>query len=506
MKLSALLRDAAVSGDLGTDPEVFGVRHDSRAVEPGELFVTWSGAKFDGRLFAGQAVERGAVAVLADRPRPAEVSQAIPWLESADPRALLGDLAAPLYGHPERALTLVGVTGTNGKSTVVELCANMLEAAGLPCGRIGTLGYHFAGADLESGAAAGPSGRTTPEASDLFRLLAAMRDRGARAVAMEVSSHALVQGRVKGAQFDVALFTNLTRDHLDFHGDLETYFGAKRRLFDALKPDGTGVTNLDDTYGRRLADERGLTCHFGSTGSGAAVRPAGVDLDGEGMRGALLTPRGQVAFRSPLLGRYNLANLLAATAVAEALELPLDAVGRGIEATRPLAGRMDAVRAGQSFLAVIDYAHTDAALAAAIRSLRELTGTKVVVVFGCGGDRDPGKRPMMGKVAGDLADLPIATSDNPRSEDPLAILGAVEQGLKASTNRNYRIVPDRREAIRRAVTVAMGGGWSVLVAGKGHENEQIVGNQRLPFSDRNELERAIAEQRGSDARGSEARG
>ena len=497
MKLSALVRDVAVTGDLGSDPEVFGVRHDSRTVEPGELFVTWSGAKFDGRLFAGQAIERGAVAILADRPRPAETQGGIPWLESADPRGLLGDLAAPLYGHPDRALTLVGVTGTNGKSTVVELCANILEAAGLPCGRIGTLGYTFAGDDLAAGR---PAERTTPEASDLFRLLAAMRDRGARAAAMEVSSHALVQGRVRGARFDVGLFTNLTRDHLDFHGDLETYYSAKRRLFDVLKPGGRGVANLDDSSGRRLAGELGLVHTFGSSGSGAAVRPAGVDLDGEGMRGALATPRGQVRFRSPLLGRYNLSNLLAAAAAGEALELPLEAIAAGIERTRPLAGRMDAVRAGQPFLAVVDYAHTDAALGAAIRSLRELTGTKVVVVFGCGGDRDPGKRPMMGRIAGDLADLPIATSDNPRSEDPLAILSAVEEGLKASTNRNYRIVPDRREAIRRAVTVAMGGGWSVLVAGKGHENEQIVGNQRLPFSDRSELERAIVEQRGMEAR------
>ncbi len=498
MKLSTLIRDLAASGDLGTDPEVFGVRHDSRTVEPGELFVTWSGAKFDGRLFAGQAIERGAVAILADSPRPAETPREIPWLEAVDPRALLGDLAAPLYGHPDRALTLVGVTGTNGKSTVVELCANILESAGLPCGRIGTLGYTFAGDDLAAGR---PAERTTPEASDLFRLLAAMRDRGARAAAMEVSSHALVQGRVRGARFDIGLFTNLTRDHLDFHGDFETYYSAKRSLFEVLKPGGRGVANLDDAYGRRLADELGLVHTFGSSGSGAAVRPAGVNLDDEGMHGALATPRGQVRFRSALLGRYNLSNLLAAAAAAEALELPFDAIAAGIAKTRPLAGRMDAVRAGQPFLAVVDYAHTDAALGAAIRSLRELTGTKVVVVFGCGGDRDPGKRPMMGKIAGDLADLPIATSDNPRSEDPLAILSAVEEGLKASTNRNYRIVPDRREAIRRAVTVAMGGGWSVLVAGKGHENEQIVGNQRLPFSDRNELERAIVEQRGAEARG-----
>jgi UDP-N-acetylmuramoyl-L-alanyl-D-glutamate--2,6-diaminopimelate ligase len=497
MKLSALVQNLAISGDLGSDPEVFGIRHDSRAVEPGELFVTWSGAKFDGRLFAGQALERGAVAVLADRPRPADAPTGVVWLTADEPRALLGDLAGPLYGHPDRDLTLVGVTGTNGKSTVVELCANILEAAGLPCGRIGTLGSHFAGDDL---AGAGSTGRTTPEASDLFRLLAAMRASGARAVAMEVSSHALVQGRVKGARFDVALFTNLTRDHLDFHGDLESYFAAKRTLFDALKPGGKGVSNLDDAYGRRLASELGLAHTFGSSSTGAAVRPAGVDLDGEGMRGALATPRGVVRFRSPLLGRYNLSNLLAAVGAAEALALSPEAVAKGIEATRPIPGRMDAVRAGQPFLAVVDYAHTDAALGAAIRSLRELTGTKVAVVFGCGGDRDQGKRPLMGRVAGDLADLPIATSDNPRSEDPLTILAAVEEGLKASTNRNYRIVPDRREAIRRAVTVAMAGGWSVLVAGKGHESAQIVGTQRLPFSDREELERAIVEQRGSEGR------
>ncbi len=501
MKLSTLIRDLAASGDLGTDPEVFGVRHDSRTVEPGELFVTWSGAKFDGRLFAGQAIERGAVAILADSPRPAETPREIPWLEAADPRALLGDLAAPLYGHPDRALTLVGVTGTNGKSTVVELCANILESAGLPCGRIGTLGYTFAGDDLAAGR---PAERTTPEASDLFRLLAAMRDRGARAAAMEVSSHALVQGRVRGARFDIGVFTNLTRDHLDFHGDFETYYAAKRRLFEALKPAGRGVANLDDAYGRRLADELGLVHTFGSSGSGAAVRPAGVNLDAEGMHGALATPRGQVRFRSALLGRYNIANLLAAAAVLHDAGAEAGEVARRLSALTPPAGRMERLGGAGEPLIVVDYAHSPDALENVLRALRGVAQARngsLCVVFGCGGDRDPGKRPMMGKIAGDLADLPIATSDNPRSEDPLAILSAVEEGLKASTNRNYRIVPDRREAIRRAVTVAMGGGWSVLVAGKGHENEQIVGNQRLPFSDRNELERAIVEQRGAEARG-----
>jgi UDP-N-acetylmuramoyl-L-alanyl-D-glutamate--2,6-diaminopimelate ligase len=496
MKLSLLVANLDVQGDLGSDPEVFGLRHDSRAVAPGELFVTWSGAKFDGRLFARQAIERGAVAVLADRERPADLAPDVPWLTAADPRSLLADLAAPLYGHPDREMIVAGVTGTNGKSTTVELLAAMLDAAGLPCARIGTLGYRFGFGDASPAAmrdAGGAAVRTSPEASDFFRLLAEMRVRGARAIATEVSSHALVQGRVRHARFDVGVFTNLTRDHLDFHRDLEDYFAAKRRLFDQLKEGGRVVANVDDPYGARLAAEFPGAITYGT---GGQVTATDLELDGDGIRGTLATPRGETRFSSRLLGRYNLSNLLAAAAAAEALGLPLDAIAAGIAATEPVPGRMEAVRAGQGFVAVVDYAHTDAALAAAIRSLRELTGKKVVAVFGCGGDRDPGKRPLMGKVAGDLADLAVATSDNPRGEDPLAILAAVEQGLKASGNREYRIVPDRREAIRRAVAVAFSGegtAWSVLVAGKGHEQEQIVGNQRIPFSDRDELAHAIAE-------------
>ena len=508
MKLSALLANLDVQGDLGSDPEVFGLRHDSRTAGPGDLFVTWSGAKFDGALFARQALERGAVAILADRARPDDLdaaSAAAPWLTAADPRALLADLAAPLYGHPDRDLVMVGVTGTNGKSTTVELAAAMLDAAGLPCARMGTLGYRFAGADSAERAPGAAAVRTSPEASDFFRLLAEMRDRGAKAVSTEVSSHALVQGRVKHARFDVAVFTNLTRDHLDFHRDFEDYFAAKRRLFDMLKEGGRAATNLDDPYGARLAEEIPGAITYGARGD---VTAGELVLDGDGIRGTLQTPRGRVAFASPLLGRYNLSNLLAAAAAGEALALPLEAIAAGIAATPPVRGRMEAVRAGQGFVAVVDYAHTDAALAAAIRSLRELTGKKVVVVFGCGGDRDPGKRPLMGKVAGDLADLAVATSDNPRSEDPLAILAAVEEGLKASGNREYRIVPDRREAIRRAVAIAAQGegtSWAVLVAGKGHETEQLVGTQRIPFSDREELAKAIADRLEQAERGSAER-
>lgn len=492
MRLSDLVRGlTALRGDLGRDPEVSGVRHDSRRVAPGDLFVAWRGARHDGGAFAAEAIARGAVAVIADREPPEGVAPATPWLVADDPRALLGPLAAPLYGHPDRDLVLAGVTGTNGKSTTVELLAAVLDAAGRPAGRIGTLGYRFPGLDAPE------AERTTPEASDLFRLLEAMRRLGASAAAMEVSSHALVQGRVAGVGFDVGVFTNLTRDHLDFHRDLGDYFAAKARLFEQLKPGGRAAVSCADEWGRRLLERLPGAVSFGP---GGAVSAAAVELDTAGIRGELATPRGALRFRSPLLGRYNLDNVLAAVAAAEVLGLPHEAVAAGIAATRPLPGRMEPVDAGQPYPVVIDYAHTDAALEAAIRALRELSGRRLVVVFGCGGDRDPGKRPLMGRVAGALADLPIVTSDNPRTEDPLAIIAAVEQGLRASGNRDYRVVPDRREAIRRALAVAAQGGHAVLVAGKGHEREQIVGTARLPFSDREEIERALA-QRGAEARG-----
>ncbi len=321
-----------------------------------------------------------------------------------------------------------------------------------------------------------------------------MRDDGAAAVAMEVSSHALAMGRVAGAAFDAAVFTNLTRDHLDYHQDFEDYFAAKRKLFDLLKPGARPAVNVDDPYGRRLAAEMPDALTFGELGE---VSARDVAVTARGTRGVLVTPRGEVPFDSPLLGRYNLSNLLAAAAAAETLGLPHAAVAAAFAAQRPVPGRMEPVERGQPFPVYVDYAHTDAALDAALRSAREIAaGGKVAVVFGCGGDRDQGKRPLMGKVAGELADLVIATSDNPRSEDPLAILAAVEQGLKSSGNQRYRLVPDRRAAIREAITAA-GPGWVVLVAGKGHEREQIVGNERLPFSDLEEIGKMLEERFGS---------
>jgi UDP-N-acetylmuramoyl-L-alanyl-D-glutamate--2,6-diaminopimelate ligase len=499
MRLSDLLRHiSSIPGAavLAADPEITGVAHDSRAAVPGDLFVALVGQRFDGRAFAAQAVERGAAAVLGPLPEEgvAPAGLGVPWIAAAEPRALLGPLAAAVYGHPDRELVLAGVTGTNGKSTVATLIAAVLDAAGLPAGFLGTLGYRF-------GSQRFPGGHTTPEASDLFRTLRRMRDAGARAVAMEVSSHALDMGRVAGAAFDVAVFTNLTRDHLDYHPDMESYFAAKRRLFEQLKPGGRAAVNLDDPWGRRLAAELPGAVTFGSEGSGADVSARDVTLDAEGIRGTLVTPRGPLPFATPLLGLYNLSNLLAATAAAEALALPHASVAAAFAAQRPIPGRLEPVVRGQPFPVFVDYAHTDAALEAALRSAREIAaGGKVAVVFGCGGERDAGKRPLMGRAAGSLAELPIATSDNPRGEDPLAILAAVEEGLKESGNPGYRLVPDRREAIRQAIAAA-GPGWVVLVAGKGHEREQIVGDRKIPFSDFDEIEKALEERFGTPVRG-----
>lgn len=490
MRLAELAEDLPIAvPPEAADVEATGVQHDSRAVVPGDLFAALHGERFDGRAFAGEAAKRGAVAAVGEGEAPAGL--AIPWLSTADPRALLGPLAARAYGHPDRELVMAGVTGTNGKSTVATLLAAIFEAAGLKAGFIGTLGYRL-------GDRAFPGERTTPEASDLFRTLREMRRAGAAAVAMEVSSHALSLGRVEGAGFDVAVFTNLTRDHLEYHGDMEGYFAAKRRIFGHLKPNGRAAVNLDDPYGRRLAAEMPGAFTYGE---GGLITSRDVELTTSGIRAIFQTPRGDLAVRSPLLGRYNLENLLAAAASAEALGLPHAAVARAFAAQRPVAGRMEPVERGQPFPVFVDYAHTEAALEAALRSARDLSGGRVAVVFGCGGERDPGKRPGMGRIAGELADLAIATSDNPRREDPEAILRAVEEGLKAA-GRPYRAIPDRREAIRAAIeTAAAEDGWAVLVAGKGHEEVQVIGERKIPFSDREEIARALEERFGTLARG-----
>jgi len=466
------------------NPDLTGITQDSRFAEEGYLFVALVGKRFDGREFIPDALSRGAVAVMASGPPPPGFDAV--WLEARDPRWLIGPMAGRIYGHPDRDLLMVGITGTNGKSTVSFLLVSILEAAGYPTGTIGTLGHQFG--DVLLG-----TDRTTPEASFLNRLLAQMRQAGAKAVTAEISSQGLALGRAEGLSFDLGIFTNLTRDHFDFHTDFEDYFRWKRRLFDQLKPNGKAVVNLADPYGRRLAEELPRVVTYG-TGGDVACRTA--EFSPRGIRGVFETPRGELPFESQLLGSYNLENLLAAAAAGEALGLEHGAIASGIASQQPLTGRLERVECGQSFPVFVDYAHTDAALEAALKAVRSFTADKVLLVFGCGGDRDPGKRTLMGRVAGQLADFSIITTDNPRTEDPRAIIGAVEEGIKQSGNPNYRIFPDRREAIHRAVARAEEG-WTLLIAGKGHEAFQIVGDKRSSFSDREEVERALEEKVGT---------
>ncbi|HVS66602.1 MAG TPA: UDP-N-acetylmuramoyl-L-alanyl-D-glutamate--2,6-diaminopimelate ligase [Thermoanaerobaculia bacterium] len=468
--------------------EIRGVCCDSRRVRAGDLFVVWSGGHHDGRAFAGAAVERGASAVLAPQAPLEGWGARVPWIVADDPRWLLGPLAARVYGHPERELRMVAVTGTNGKTTTTYLLRSLLERAGYPCGVLGTLGYRF-------GTLAEAPARTTPEASDLYRLLREMRDAGAAAVALEASSHALAQGRLRGTRFEAAVFTNLTRDHLDFHGDMESYFAAKRRLFEEhLAAAGRAVINRDDEYGRRLLEQVGGALSYGERDAEVCVER--VELDIDGIHGRLATPRGPLELETPLIGRYNLWNVLAAVAAGEALELDREAIAEALAEQRPIVGRLEPVDAGQSFPVLIDFAHTPAGLEAALSSLRAVWPGKVVVVFGCGGDKDRGKRPLMGRLAGELSDLAIVTDDNPRTEEPAAIHRQVVEGLEQSSRPETRweVIGNRRAAIRRGLEAASAEpGWAVLIAGKGHEDTQVVGTVATPFSDRVEVERILKE-------------
>lgn len=475
--------------------EVRGVEFDSRRVSAGDLFVAWPGEQFDGRRFAAMAVEKGAVGIVA-KGEPADPVTA-PWFDTEDPRRLLGALAARIYGRPDRDLVTVGVTGTNGKSTTVFLVAAVFEAAGMPCGTLGTLGYRFGTHDYGGE-------RTTPEASDLFRILRSMHERGAMAASFEVSSHALDQGRVAEARFDVGVFTNLTRDHFDYHGDFETYFEAKRRLFDLLKADGGAVVWRDDGWGRRLlgelrAPERSSDRRVISYGESPAeagteaIEVQSAEIDHRGIRTTLRTPRGDLSIDSPLLGRYNLWNLMAAVGVAELLELPHEAVREGLHQRGAIDGRLDPVDAGQDFLALVDYAHTDGALRATLESVEELWSGRTAVVFGCGGNKDQGKRPLMGRAAAELSDWAIVTDDNPRDEAPEQIHAAVLEGMRDG-RAEVEVIADRRAAIRCALERAVREpGWAVVIAGKGHESGQTVAGEVRPFVDREEVERALAD-------------
>jgi UDP-N-acetylmuramoyl-L-alanyl-D-glutamate--2,6-diaminopimelate ligase len=474
VELLSVLPDSSFPSS-ANDLEITGISADSREVRPGELFVAIKGEKVDGWERADEAARRGAAAIVSDRVAPPPSS--VPWVRVSSARRALALLSTRFAGDPAEKLVLAGVTGTNGKTTTAMLLESILARRYGAAGFIGTVAYRTGRREL-------PSAHTTPEAPVLQQLLAEMVESGTPAAAMEVSSHGLALDRVEGCRFDVAVFTNLTREHLDYHGDLENYFLAKKRLFDLRKPGAAAVVNVDDPAGRRLAREVAppvLT--WSPSGAPADVRADEVRSDLAETSLAVLHGGGRFRITSPLIGRFNVDNLLGAAAAGLALKVGESDVAAGCAAVTRVPGRLERVEAGQPYAILVDYAHTEDALKRLLEAVRGLTDKKIVLVFGCGGDRDPGKRAPMGRTAGSLADIAIATSDNPRSEDPEAILAQVEKGLAASGATKYLKVTDRRDAIRTAIELA-NPGTVVVIAGRGHERVQVIGDRTIPFDDR----------------------
>jgi UDP-N-acetylmuramoyl-L-alanyl-D-glutamate--2,6-diaminopimelate ligase len=491
LSLADLARElpGAVLGGSG-DVVVTGVRHDSRRVQPGDLFVARAGAHADGARFIAEARARGARAVLLAR--GAARDHELPELRVDDVPRAFALAADAVYGHPTLAVSVVGITGTNGKTTTAELTRACIDGCGGRAGVIGTLGFQFGGL-------AQPSAFTSPEADELARVTAAMGARGATHVVMEVSSIALAAARADAVRFRVAAFTNLTQDHLDYHGTMQAYAAAKERLFTELSP-GAAAINVADAFGAelatRLATERGLAVPLARYTTERSARPADAELTlrelshtKEGLDLVVRAPRGDVRVRSPLLGLHNAANLLAALSVAWLLELDLASAAEALSTRVEIPGRLERCDDPDQddVVVLVDYAHTPDALSRALESVRSLTRGRVICVFGCGGDRDPSKRPLMGEAVARSADRAIVTNDNPRSEDPNAIADAILTGLASA---DFAVELDRERAIRRAVLDADAGDV-VLVAGKGHEPYQIIGDTTRAFDDRVEARRAL---------------
>ena len=476
-------------GDIKGSPltRVLGVSHDSRKVSEGDLFACLVGTNHDGHNFVGEALARGAAALLVNRSRIENVPEGVPTLAVEDTREMLGPIAAVVYGDPSRHMDVIGVTGTNGKSTTVAMCASIGRAAGLATGTIGTLGARAMGREL-------PSLHTTPEADDLQRLFAEMRRMDVGFVAMEVSSHGLELRRTDGTRFAGAVFTNLTQDHLDFHGTLDAYFDAKLRLFRdypklSRRPFQAAV-NIDDPRGADVAAAtRGNVVTFGLN-EGAEVRATDVVARATRTLFTLVTKQGAVRIELPVGGSFQVMNALGAGAVMLAMGTPLEAVAEGLHAMEPVPGRFESVPTGRDWDLIVDFAHTPDGLESLLRSARALSPGRIILVMGCGGDRDAGKRPIMGRIGAEGADVLVVTSDNPRHEDPSEIVRQILAGIPDGACKLISEV-DRRKATEIAINEARAGDL-VLIAGKGGETYTIIGDERIPYDDR-EVAREILE-------------
>ncbi len=464
------------------DVEIKGISHDSREVKPGDLFVCLVGEKSDGHRFAADALARGAAALAVQAGFEAGITVpeiTVPTAVVPDTRRALPIMASRLFGNPSASMKLVGVTGTNGKTTTTFMTAVILQAAGMRAGTIGTLGAYLGDEKL-------PSEHTTPEADQLQQLLAEMRDRGADAVVMEVSSHALAQYRTDACEFDAAAFTNLTQDHLDYHGTMESYFESKLRLFTEYPKTSpkqfAASINLDDTYGRRLADaSSGRVLTYGIQ-SAADIRAENVRIGPSEVRFQARMPTGKFDARLVLGGAFQAYNALAAIGIGIGFGIAPDVIAEGLSSLKAVPGRFESVPTGRGFHVVVDYAHTPDGLANLVSSARRLNPARIILVFGCGGNRDRTKRPIMGRTAAAQTEIAVVTSDNPRHEEPQSIIDEILTGMQNATAR-VLVEPDRRAAISLAIGEARDGDI-VLIAGKGHEDYQIVGDSVLSFDDR----------------------
>jgi len=489
-ELLACIETPAVHGP--AEAEVQGIACDSRQVRPGTVFVALRGLHQDGWRFAAEAVRRGAVAVVSEHDPGAGRAPFGPRVclaRVADARRALADLSAAFYNHPAAGLLTVGITGTNGKTTTAYMVRDVLRADGRSPGLISTVQY-------EVGERVIPAMRTTPEAPALQALLAQMVDAGCGSAVMEVSSHALDQQRVSGADIDIAVFTNLTRDHLDYHGSMQAYFDAKMRLFRALGrggKDGVAVVNTDDPWGQRIANAADVAAERLTYGTDptAAIQARDIRLGAEGSTFRVLTPWGEAEIRTALMGRFNVSNLLAALGTVCAAGVQLDLAVRVLGSETSVTGRLERIANPLGFQVFVDYAHTDDALKHVLATLREVTARRLIVVVGCGGNRDRSKRPAMGAAAARLADAAVLTADNPRGEDPREIIREMEEGFPRRAA--YEVIVDRREAIFHAIAMAEPGDV-VLIAGKGHETFQEFANRTAPFDDR-QVAREALEQR-----------
>jgi UDP-N-acetylmuramoyl-L-alanyl-D-glutamate--2,6-diaminopimelate ligase len=476
MKLGVLLPSIATLKVEGpVDREITAIAYDSRRVKPGTIFVALRGAKVNGTQFLEQAIASGAEAVVSETE---ELRTRATNVTVADARIALADLAAALFQHPARALKIAGVTGTNGKTTTTFLLKQICEATMHRCGLIGTVRYEVGDRIL-------PAARTTPESVEVQELLWQMRSAGCKAVAMEVSSHALMQERVRGVEFDVAIFTNLTQDHLDYHKSMEAYFDAKARLFTGLagqaKKKGKAVINIDDRYGAKLVGrvEKEVPIITYGVGARADFRASNVRIDFNGTSYQLDAGGKSYLVRLPQIGQFNVYNSLAAIAGASVLGVDVRSAVLALAGAPAVPGRLEAVPAQRNFRVFVDYAHTDDALLNVIKTCRELNPARLIVVFGCGGSRDKTKRPRMGAVVDQHADFAIVTSDNPRQEEPLAIIEDIKPGM---IRGNYEVIADRKEAIFKAIAMAAPHDI-VLIAGKGHETYQEFAHYTEPFDD-----------------------